>query len=74
MATSRASLNSIPNSFASVSVGTPNDPLPDKLKAISAAGFQAIELGFPDLVSFASSNHKREIKEDDYGTSAPSAW
>lgn len=66
MAISRASLDSIPTSFASVSLGTPNDPFPDKLKAISAAGFQAIELGFPDLVSFASLHHKREIKEDDY--------
>lgn len=66
MAISRASLDLIPTSIASVSLGTPNDPLPDKIKAISAAGFQAIELGFPDLVSFASSYHKREIKEDDY--------
>jgi sugar phosphate isomerase/epimerase len=66
MAISRASLDSIPTSFASVSVGTANDPLPDKLRAIAAAGFQAIELGFPDLVSFASTRHKREIKDDDY--------
>ncbi len=66
MTISRTSLDSIPTSFASVSVGTPDDPLSDKLEAISAAGFQGIELGFPDLVSFASSHHKREIKEDDY--------
>jgi len=66
MAISRSSLDSIPTSFASVSLGTPEDPLPDKLKAISAAGFQAIELGFPDLQSFASKYHKREIKDDDY--------
>jgi hypothetical protein len=66
MAISRASLDSIPTSFASVSVETPNDPLPNKLKAISQAGFRAIELGFPDLVSFASTYHKKEIKEDDY--------
>lgn len=62
----RASLDSIPTSFASVSLGTPKDLLPDKLKAISSAGFKAIELGFPDLVSFASTYHKREILEDDY--------
>ncbi len=62
----RASLDSIPTSFASVSLGTPKDPLPDKLKAISMAGFKAIELGFPDLVSFASTHHKKEIQEDDY--------
>jgi sugar phosphate isomerase/epimerase len=66
MAISRASLDLIPTSFVSVSVGTPYDPLPDKLRAISAAGFQAIELSFPDLVSFALSHHKRKIEEDDY--------
>jgi hypothetical protein len=46
MAIFRASLDSIPISFASVSVGTPGDSLPIKVKAISTAGFQAIELGF----------------------------
>jgi hypothetical protein len=66
MAISRASLDLIPTSIVSVSLGTPNDPLPDKIKAISAASFQAIELSFPDPVSFASSHHKREIEEDDY--------
>lgn len=65
-AISRASLDSIPTAFAFVSVGTSNDPLPNKLKAISQAGFRAIELGFLDLVSFASTYHKKGIKEDDY--------
>jgi sugar phosphate isomerase/epimerase len=62
----RSSLNSIPASFASVSVGTPSDPLEQKLKAISSAGFTAIELGFPDLLSFASSHLSQEIVENDY--------
>jgi sugar phosphate isomerase/epimerase len=66
MSLPRSSLNSIPLSFASVSVGTPDDPLEDKLKAISSAGFTAIELGFPDLLSFAKAFHKKEIKEDDH--------
>jgi sugar phosphate isomerase/epimerase len=66
MTISRSALDSIPTSFASVSVGTPETPLETKLKAISSAKFQAIELGFPDLLSFASSYHKQEIKEDDY--------
>lgn len=66
MSISRSSLNSIPNSFATVSVGTPDDPLEDKIKAISGAGFQAVELGFPDLLAFASKLHKKDIKEDDY--------
>jgi sugar phosphate isomerase/epimerase len=67
MSISRTSLNAIPLSFASVSVGTPGDPLEEKLKAISSAGFHAIELGFPDLLSFAHSFHEKEIREDDYG-------
>jgi sugar phosphate isomerase/epimerase len=66
MSISRSSLDSIPTSFATVSVGTPDDALEDKLKAISGAGFQAIELGFPNLVSFAAKHHKKEIKENDY--------
>ncbi len=56
-----------PPVIASVSVGTPDDPLEDKLKAISSAGFTAIELGFPDLLSFAKTFHNKEMKEDDYG-------
>jgi len=62
----RTSLNEIPTSFASVSVGTPDDPLELKLTAISSAGFQAIELGFPDLLSFASSYFKKEINDHDF--------
>jgi sugar phosphate isomerase/epimerase len=64
--TSRSSLYSIPTSFATVSVGTPSDSFVSKLQHISSAGFQAIELGFSDLLSFASSFHKRKIQEDDY--------
>lgn len=63
---SKSSIDSIPLSFASVSVSTPDDPLEDKLKAMSIAGFEAIELGFLDLQSFASKYFKKEIQEDDY--------
>src|SRR4051812_44152715 len=63
---SQTSLDSLPLSLATVSVGSPRDPLPDKLAAISSAGFRGIELGFPDLVSFATEFHKREIEQDDY--------
>lgn len=66
MAISRSSLDAIPLSFATVSVGTTDDPLEEKLQHISAAGFQAIELGFPDLLSFASKYHGKEIQENDY--------
>lgn len=66
MSISRTSLDLLPISFATVSVGRPSDPFEDKLAAISGAGFRGIELGFPDLVSFASKFHKKEIEEDDY--------
>ncbi|KFX91443.1 hypothetical protein O988_07753 [Pseudogymnoascus sp. VKM F-3808] len=66
MAISRISLDLIPISIATVSVGNPSDPFEDKLAAISGTKFQGIELGFPDLVSFASKIHKKEIEEDDY--------
>ena len=65
---SKSSLHSIPTSFATVSIGTPQDALEDKLSVISSAGFQAIELGLNDLLSFASSYHKKKIKEDDYAS------
>ena len=48
-------LDRIPTCYASVSIGCkPEHTLPKKLDAIAAAGFQAIELGFPDLLSFAN--------------------
>lgn len=66
MSISRFSLNGIPLSFATVSVGNSSSPLESKLSAISKSKFSGIELGFPDLLSFASTFHKKEIAEDDY--------
>ncbi|KAG4424805.1 hypothetical protein IFR04_002153, partial [Cadophora malorum] len=66
MSISRSSLNGISLSFATVSVGSSSSPLEPKLSAISKSKFSAIELGFPDLLSFASTFHKKEIAEDDY--------
>lgn len=66
MAISKSSLSSVPFSYASVSVGRPQDPLESKLQAISSAGFTAIELGFPDLQSFASKHFNKDVKDDDY--------
>lgn len=65
-AISRSSLDSIPTSFATASLGAPTDSLEAKLSAIASAGYQGIEFGFPDLVSFASTKLGKEIKEDDY--------
>ncbi|MCJ1407268.1 hypothetical protein MMC19_001339 [Ptychographa xylographoides] len=56
----------VPICYASCSIGTPEDPLPAKLNAISAAGFDAIELSMPDLLSFANSHFKKEVGPKDY--------
>ena len=64
---SEDSLAQIPTCYATVSVGTPNHPLDEKLKAIAAAGFQGIELGFPDLLSFASQNLGKDVGPQDFG-------
>lgn len=63
--TSMQDLDKIPLCYASVSIGCkPTDTLPKKLEAISAAGFNAIELGFPDLLSFANDHLKPGQQED----------
>ncbi|EMC91368.1 hypothetical protein BAUCODRAFT_325612 [Baudoinia panamericana UAMH 10762] len=63
-------LDKIPLSYATVSIGYKDDPnlkdahtLPKKLDAIAAAGFTGIELGFPDLLSFAN-QHLRPAEQD----------
>lgn len=67
MALSLSSLQTIPTSYATVSIGCKDEhTLPKKLEAISEAGFQGIELGFPDLLSFASSHLGREVGAYDY--------
>ncbi|KAL9576978.1 MAG: hypothetical protein Q9212_006674, partial [Teloschistes hypoglaucus] len=66
MSIPKSSLTTIPTCYATVSIGTPTTPLPSKLSAISTAGFQGIELGFPDLLSFASKHHNRDIKPQDF--------
>lgn len=66
MTLSKSSLQSVPTSYATVSLGTPDDPLPKKLQAIASAGFDAIELGFPDLLSFANSKLSKEVSNYDF--------
>ncbi|KAL4974904.1 xylose isomerase-like protein [Aspergillus desertorum] len=60
----------IPLSYATVSLGAPSSssaiPLPQKLSALHLAGFNGIELGFPDLLAYASTLHNRSVSEDDY--------
>ena len=66
MSIPKSSLSSIPTCYATVSIGTPTNPLPLKLKAIASAGFQGIELGFPDLQSFTSQNIGRDVGPKEY--------
>lgn len=58
----------IPTSFATVSLnnGPHNFTLPEKLDAIFAAGFDAIELGFPDLQAFASRHLGHDVAAANY--------
>jgi sugar phosphate isomerase/epimerase len=51
-----ASLLSIPISYATCSLGPPSNPPPllDRLHAISTAGFSAVELSFPDILSYGA--------------------
>ncbi|KAG8532493.1 uncharacterized protein KY384_002370 [Bacidia gigantensis] len=63
---SAESLASIPTSYATASIGTPQTPLQSKLEAIASAGWQGIELAFPDLLSFASRNLGKEVDSHDY--------
>lgn len=66
MTLSKDLLSEIPTCYATVSVGTPDYPLDKKLEAIAAADFQGIELGFPDLLSFASKNLGKEVGPQDF--------
>ncbi|KAL8708416.1 MAG: hypothetical protein Q9220_006706 [cf. Caloplaca sp. 1 TL-2023] len=61
-----STLTQIPTCYATVSLGTPSTPLTQKLSHIASAGFQGIELGFPDLLSFASTHHSRSIHPQDF--------
>jgi sugar phosphate isomerase/epimerase len=67
MALQRASLTAIPISFATCSIGCKDEhTLPKKLGAIASAGFTAIELSMPDIVSFASHYLKQEVGPYDF--------
>lgn len=56
----------VPTCYASCSIGSPADSLLGKLDAISGAGFDAIELSFPDLQNFAKSYLNNDVAENDY--------
>ena len=59
----------IPACYASCSIGYKKEhTLPEKLKAISKAGFSAIELSMPDVLTYGQEVTGREIDPKDYGT------
>lgn len=61
------SLRQIPLSYASCSIGcNKSDTLPRKLEAIAAAGFTAIELCFPDIMSYGSQIMGKQLGDHDY--------
>lgn len=60
-------ISGIPTSYATCSIGNqPPRDLEQKLNAIHAAGFKGCELAFPDLLEFAKSYLKKDVKENDY--------
>ncbi|KAH7254632.1 hypothetical protein MRS44_016701 [Fusarium solani] len=61
-----ASRLNLPLSIASVSIGLPRHTLHQKVEAAVTAGFSGMELGFPDLVSYATITLGKDVKEDDY--------
>lgn len=66
----------IPTSFASVSLqAQPGSALPDKLRAIRSAGFDAVELGMPDLLEFSNKimGQNGDVDPTDYATISTAA-
>ncbi|KAI0857286.1 3-dehydroshikimate dehydratase [Xylaria cubensis] len=59
----------VPTSYATCSIGhKESHTLPEKLKAISAAGFDGIELSMPDILSYGKELHGKEPDPTDYDT------
>lgn len=67
MSIPHSSLQKIPLSYASCSIGcSPNDTLPRRLQAIAEAGFSAIELSFPDILDYGAQITGNPIAPDNY--------
>ena len=59
----------IPACYASCSIGyKKKHTLPEKLKAISTAGFTAIELSMPDILTYGQDLKGKEVNPKDYAT------
>jgi sugar phosphate isomerase/epimerase len=63
-----ASLETIPISYATCSLGSPSNPPPllDRLHAISIAGFSGVELSFPDILSYGQTLLSHEVDPKNY--------
>lgn len=63
-----STLASVPISFATCSLGSPSNPPPllDCLDAMSAAGFSAVELSFPDILSYGQTLLGHEVEPSNY--------
>ncbi|RAR01239.1 3-dehydroshikimate dehydratase [Stemphylium lycopersici] len=63
-----SSLASIPISYATCSLGSPSNPPPllDRLQAISTAGFSAVELSFPDILSYGQTLLGHDVQPSNY--------
>ncbi|TLD39155.1 3-dehydroshikimate dehydratase [Venturia nashicola] len=67
MALQLSSLNTIPVSYATCSIGCKAEhTLPKRLEAIANAGFTAVELSMPDILEFASMHLGKEVGPYDY--------
>lgn len=62
------SLSTIPISYATCSLGNTSNPPPllERLHAISAAGLSAVELSFPDILSYAQTLRGHDVEPSDY--------
>lgn len=59
----------IPTCYATCSIGHKKEHnLPAKLKAISEAGFEAIELSMPDILSYGQELRGKDVDAKDYST------
>ncbi|KAJ5287359.1 hypothetical protein N7478_003045 [Penicillium angulare] len=71
---SRQSLQKIPFSYASCSIGCKaSDTLPRRLEAISNAGFLSIELSFPDIIEYGSQLVGHSIPPENFSEIIPVA-
>jgi sugar phosphate isomerase/epimerase len=61
-----SSLRKIPLSYASCSIGKVTDSLTQRLEAITNAGFNAIELSFPDIKQYAEQLLDKKVRPEDY--------